>query len=281
MTKSCLWGECLAVVLCVSVVLPLGTASASAEVQRHLAEAKRLYEDLEYEVALERLQFAARLPLDEGEVISLSLLRGIIRADMGKWEEARADFRSALLSRPDAQLPLKVSPKVSLEFETQRQSVRDELARGGQNALQRADGRAEAAGQEGRDATRPGLMPERDTSGTSEAPAWAVSSTSEDAGRGLRVAGRRVPLLSMVLLGAGVAAGGAGAVFGLSSRSQVEDARSAQAYADLERHHSRAQGSATTANVLFGTAAAATVGALATWLLMGSTDESVAEGGER
>nr|BDT30474.1 tetratricopeptide repeat protein [Myxococcus sp. MH1] len=278
MTKSCLWGECLAVVLCVSVVLPLGAASASAEVQRHLAEAKRLYEDLEYEVALERLQFAARLPLDEGEAVSLSLLRGIIHADMGKWEEARADFRSALLSRPDAQLPLKVSPKVSLEFETQRQGVRDELARGGLRVPQRGDGGAVATDQETK---RPSLMPEGDTSGASDSPEWALNSTSDEEGRGLRVGGRRVPLVSMVLLGAGVAAGGAGAVFGLSSRGQVEDARSAQAYEDLERHHSRAQGSATTANVLFGTAAAATVGAVATWLLMGSTQESVVHGGER
>lgn len=288
MSKSCLWGECLAVFVCVSVAMPLRAQGAEGEVQRQITEAIRLYEDLEYERALERLKHASRLPHGPDEAVSLSLLRGIIQADMGRWESARKDFREALQRQLDAQLPLHVSPKVSGEFEAQRSKVRESTA-----------GRRKAAppvpasqvvevvpldekplAQEPQVA-RPDLTPP--SREEKAPPEWATSTEEEDVERaslGVRIAGRRVPVVSWALLGAGVAAGGVGAVFGLSSQNQVDDARAGQ-LKDLEANHSRAQGSARTANILFGTATAAAVGALATWLFIGSTDETVAQGGSR
>ncbi|AKQ69972.1 TPR domain protein [Myxococcus hansupus] len=86
----------------------------------------------------------------------------------------------------------------------------------------------------------------------------------------------------MALLGAGIVAGGTGAAFGLSSRGKIADAREAPFYDQFVDHHGQAQRSARTANVLFGTAAGAAVGALVTWLLLGETDAAASqEGGAR
>jgi|GEM_PF-2485283 len=288
MSKSCLWGECLAVLVCVSVAMPLRAQGAEGEVQRQITEAIRLYEDLEYERALERLKHASRLPHSPDEAVSLSLLRGIIQADMGRWDAARKDFREALQRQLDAQLPLHVSPKVSGEFEAQRSKVRESTASRRKAAPPVPTPQAEAATPvdekplaQKPEVARPDLTPpSREDKGP---PEWATSTVEGDAppaSQGVRIAGRRVPVVSWALLGAGVAAGGVGAVFGLSSQSQVDDARAGQ-LKDLEANHSRAQGSARTANILFGTATAAAVGALATWLLMDSAEEPVAQGGAR
>ncbi|MFY2560748.1 hypothetical protein ACN469_24300 [Corallococcus terminator] len=290
MSKSCLWGDCLAVFVCVSVAMPLRAQGAEGEAQRQITEAIRLYEDLEYERALERLKHASRLPHGPDEAVSLSLLRGIIQADMGRWEAARKDFREALQRQLDAQLPLHVSPKVSGEFEAQRTKVREATA-GRRKAAppvptpQVAEAEpvdAKPLARREPEVAQPDLTPP--TREERAPPEWVTSSVEGDvdhASQGVRVAGRRVPVVSWALLGAGVAAGGVGAVFGLSSQSQIDDARAAQLQEDLEAHHSRAQGSARTANILFGTATAAAVGALATWLLMDSNEESVAQGGAR
>ncbi|MFY2560746.1 hypothetical protein ACN469_24290 [Corallococcus terminator] len=289
MSKSCLWGDCLAVFVCVSVAMPLRAQGAEGEAQRQITEAIRLYEDLEYERALERLKHASRLPHGPAEAVSLSLLRGIIQADMGRWEAARKDFREALQRQLDAQLPLHVSPKVSGEFEAQRTKVR-EATTGRRKAAPPVPTPqvVEAAPVDEKplarepEVARPDLTPPNRDDGAP--PEWATSSVERDVGpasQGVHIAGRRVPVVSWALLGAGVVAGGVGTVFGLSSRSQVDDARAALLQKDLEAHHSRAQGSARTANILFGTATAAAVGALGTWLLMDSTEEPTASGGVR
>ena len=85
----------------------------------------------------------------------------------------------------------------------------------------------------------------------------------------------------LVLLGAGAAAGGAGTVFGLSSRNRIEEARLADDDNELRRLQGKAQSGATTANILFGTAGLAAAGALVTWLLMGDSEARVAQEGAR
>ncbi|MCP3102458.1 hypothetical protein LZ198_26650 [Myxococcus sp. K15C18031901] len=234
---------------------------AESAVQRQLAEAIRLYEDLDYELALKQLQKASVLPHDASEAVSILLLQGIVKAELGRWEEAREDFHAALNLQLDAELPLHVSPKVAREFEAQRGTARAAVV--AQKPKDVPTAKAEP---------RPVLVPPPATQPAEPTePEWAPSGSE---GGGLALAGRRVPVLSMVLLGAGVAAGGVGTVFGLSSRSQVDEARAARTVPEVEDHHSKAQGSATAANVLFGTAVAAAVGAVTTWLVMGAPSES-------
>ncbi|WP_228564971.1 hypothetical protein [Myxococcus sp. AB036A] len=46
------WRWCLSLAACLSVVIPAHAARASSEFERHVAEAVRLYDDLEYVLAL-------------------------------------------------------------------------------------------------------------------------------------------------------------------------------------------------------------------------------------
>ncbi|WP_338872357.1 hypothetical protein [Myxococcus stipitatus] len=273
MSKSCLWGNILAVIVCAVVALPPRAHGAEGGVQREIAEAIRLYEDLEYELALERLKRASSLPHGASEAVSMALLRGIIQADMGRWDAARKDFQDALQHQLDVQLPLSVSPKVSREFEAQREKVRGTLVDERKAGAAAPD--AKLAGD-----VRPTLIPPP-TKDASPEP-WAPDSVDGAAGKasgGIQIAGRRVPVASWVLLGVGVAASGTGTVFGLSSRSQVEDARAAMLDEDRVANHSKAQDSARTANILFGAATAAAVGAVATWFFAGPSEAPVAAGG--
>ncbi|AKQ67576.1 TPR domain protein [Myxococcus hansupus] len=75
----------------------------------------------------------------------------------------------------------------------------------------------------------------------------------------------------MALLGAGVVAGGVGSYFGLRSRSNIQSAREALFVDEQARYLDSARGQALGANVLFGIAVTAAVGAVTTYLL---TDEN-------
>ena len=251
--------------VCLWLAMPL-RAQAEDEFERHVAEAVRLYEDLEYELALEELERASRVPHGTDGKVTIALYKGIIIADLGKWEAAREEFRSALLLQPEVRLPLRVSPKVAREFEAQRTWARKELARRPKDAPKLAEAPpAPDAPSLVTPEARPGMVPPPSMQD--------IQSVSGEVRSG------RVPVVSWVLLGAGVAAGGVGTVFGLSSRGQIDDARAAQSLGRIEEHHSQAQRSATTANVLFGAAGAAVAGALVTWLLMGDAGVPVAQGG--
>ncbi|AGC41465.1 hypothetical protein MYSTI_00106 [Myxococcus stipitatus DSM 14675] len=274
MSKSCPWRSLLAVIVCMLAALPLRAHGAEGDVQREIKEAIRFYEDLEYELALERLKRASSLPQEANEKVSIALLRGIIQADMGRWEAARQDFQAALQHQLDVQLPLSVSPKVSREFEAQRAQAAKLLAESQKDLPgSTADGKLSGG-------ARPGLMPAANVKDAPEP--WAPGAVDGDLAKtseGVRIAGRRVPTMSWVLLGVGAAASGTGTVFGLSSRSQLEDARSAANDTDLIRNHSKAADSARTANLMFGAATAAVVGAVATWFFMGPAETPVAAGG--
>lgn len=116
----------LAVVVLLLVAAP---AFASEEdFQRFLNAAVRLYENLEYERALEQVRNAKKQAVTPDQQASAALYEGIMLSDLNKPEEARAAFKEALLLKPDATIPIKVSPKVSKDFEDTRASAQKELA---------------------------------------------------------------------------------------------------------------------------------------------------------
>jgi tetratricopeptide (TPR) repeat protein len=284
MSKARFLGRYLTLAVCLWAVVPARAASAEGEFQRYIAEAVRLYDDLEYEQALEQLERASKVPHGMDEDVALGLYKGIISADLGRWEAAREAFKSALMLKPDARLPLRVSPKVTAAFEAQRAKVQAELARKRTDTPKIAESRPGAempgavppveSGQVSQQSkspeqvARPDLVPTRP-----EEPAAQVTTGTPWT--------RHVPVTSMVLLGAGVAAGGAGTYFGLSSRSQLDEARGAQFRDELVERHGQAQSSARTANILFGTAGLAVAGAVVTWLLMGDSGTASAQEGAR
>jgi tetratricopeptide (TPR) repeat protein len=115
----------------VSCLLAVGTlpqpAQAETVFERYFATAQWLYENLEYEQALEQLQRTMKLVQGVEQEVPVLILRGVILAEMGKQEESQKAFESALLLNPDAKLPFNVSPKVARSFEKVSTRVHKEL----------------------------------------------------------------------------------------------------------------------------------------------------------
>ncbi len=115
--------------LAVTLLAPLGAhAQLSVEVQLYLDSVDRLYENLEYERALEQIASAKRLIRRVDDDAALALYEGVILADMGKKEAASVALKGALFLNPNAKLPVQVSPKVEQLFEGLRQKVKQQLA---------------------------------------------------------------------------------------------------------------------------------------------------------
>ncbi|MBN8231474.1 tetratricopeptide repeat protein [Corallococcus macrosporus] len=224
-----------------------------------MAQAARLYEDLESEQALAAVTRAKRLARTEEERSRAAIYEGVILADMGRRDEALASFRAGLTLTPEAKLPAKVSPKVESDFESVRSTVRQERA-----AVQKpADAPVQAPVESPRVVSPP-------TVATAPDPTPGVDLKADARERGMR----RVPTVSWVLLGTGVVAGGVGSIIGLQSRGNVSSAREADLSADVSGHLDDARGQAVVANVLFGTALAAAAAAVTTYFLSGDSTVS-------
>ena len=86
------------VLLC--LCLPLRSARAAEDFEHAFADAVRLYEGLEYEAALTRLEQARRLEHDPARDVQVSLHEGAMLANLGRWEAARRAFTAALSQDP-------------------------------------------------------------------------------------------------------------------------------------------------------------------------------------
>jgi hypothetical protein len=104
-----------------------GIVFAANDFKRYLTASVQLYKDLEYERALEQLQRARQLARGVYQDVTVALHEGIILGDMGRQEQSRAAFKTALLLNPEATLPFKVSPKVERDFEEVRARVFKDL----------------------------------------------------------------------------------------------------------------------------------------------------------
>lgn len=106
----------------------LTAAAQDAQVKKYFNAAVTLYENLEYEKALKQLGKAkakANTPDDEAKV---SLLEGVVLADMGREDKALAAFKAGFSVDLEAKLPVEVGPKVQAVAEKARASVRKLLA---------------------------------------------------------------------------------------------------------------------------------------------------------
>jgi hypothetical protein len=99
------------------------TAQSQTPVQGHLEKARQLYNDLQYERALEELRSIQTHGLTKNEHVSFLLFKGIFLAELLRMEEASATFKEALVLQPGASLPLDVSPKISIQFEATRAAL--------------------------------------------------------------------------------------------------------------------------------------------------------------
>ncbi|WP_108077144.1 tetratricopeptide repeat protein [Vitiosangium sp. GDMCC 1.1324] len=227
-------------------------AHAQNTFSHYLTAAVRLYDALEYEQALEQLQQAKGLARDAEQKVTIALHEGIILADMGKREQSQTAFKTGLRLDPKAKLPLEVSPKIAHDFEEQRARVYQELASSLEESKQPAIAKTD--------------RPEQLTEGPDLRVPAPVTPTPYATGV-VEHSRKRVLVAPLVLAGVGIAAMGVGAVFGLQARSSVNDARRASFQDETHAHRDDAESSARVANVMFGTAGLAAVGALVTWAL--------------
>lgn len=111
------------------LVVPIAARAASeGDVRDSINAVSSLYENLEYDHALQQLQFARQLPRGMDEEVTLALYEGIILCEMSKQAQGATSFKAALLLRPEAKLPVQVAPKIETLFHTVRQQVKSELA---------------------------------------------------------------------------------------------------------------------------------------------------------
>lgn len=231
------------------------SASTASDFEGRMAATARAYEDLDYEHALQELDGASLLARDDGERARVAIYRGLVLGDLRRRQASMAAFRAGLMLRPDASLPVKVSPKVARDFEDVRREVQRELAL---NPRPPSDAPRAVPGAKLAQTPASGLVP----SAGAEAEVRASRST---------------PVLPLALLGTGAVLGGVGGYFGLKSRGNVSDAREAAFYSDRQAHLDSARGHALVANVLLGAAVTAAAGAAITWFLADRTPSPRAE----
>jgi tetratricopeptide (TPR) repeat protein len=223
----------------------------SNEVGRYITAAAQLYESLEYERALEQLERAKNFPRTVENDVAIALYEGIILEELGRKDQALTAFKTGLLLRPEVGLPVRVSPKVKLDFEGVRAEVRKELA------ANEAQSQAQAAAAAKSD------RPEREKRLLSES-APPPSRPSSSSVLFTRIQEKPLPI---ILLGTGAVAAGAATVFGLQSNSQVNAAMSSASLSDAQSHLAKANTDAKVANVLFAVSAAAVVGGVTTFFI--------------
>jgi hypothetical protein len=111
------------------LTIPFAAHTADeGEIRNYIISINRLYENLDYERALNRVQLARQMPRGTDDEVTLSLYEGIILYEMGKQGPATSIITSALFLRPDAKLPVQVAPKVEQFFESVRKQVKSEVA---------------------------------------------------------------------------------------------------------------------------------------------------------
>ncbi|QSQ23501.1 hypothetical protein JY651_00505 [Pyxidicoccus parkwayensis] len=245
------------VLMLVSPAWSQPSASTGPSFQDRMAAAARAYDELDFEHALEELDAAKLAARDDEERARAVIYQGFVLADLGRREDALMAFRAGLSLRPDASLPVKVSPKVTRDFEDMRKSVQREQAR-----KPRPPADAPRAVQDVQLARTP--------------PSAVLVPSAPVAEAEVR-SSRSTPVLPIALLGASAVLGGAGGYFGLKSRSNVNAARENDFHDDRVAYLDSARGQALAANVLLGAAVTAAAGAAVTWFLTRDAPSSLAE----
>lgn len=347
------WFSLLAMcVLLASATSAQAQSKQSRELKRRLNAAARLYEDLEYEKALDQLKRAKALNLDTDDSALVAIYQGLVLADLGKQPQAVEAFKEGLSLNPDAKLPMKVSPKVVRLFEEVRDETRRKLARieAQDGSLRRKEeerleaerkaAEAKRQEEERKSSEEARLIAERKAAEEAQAKLAAERQAAEEAHAKL-VAERKAadearqlseqreaeetrrraeaaqqqqqqvaradvpapqadaprqqvvitqlqsnpaqdaltshpevqatrsrPTTPFVLAGISVLAGGVGGYFGLTSKHQADDARSAVYQDDTMRYLENSKSSATAATVLLGAAGVALAASVITFFTM-------------
>jgi hypothetical protein len=109
------------------LALPAPALAAKGNIRNHLMVIKQSVVNTEYERALDLIQVARQEPHGTEEDVTLSLYEGILLYELRRRDEAKAAFRRGFLLKPDAELPVPVSPKIQQDADAVRKQAEAEL----------------------------------------------------------------------------------------------------------------------------------------------------------
>jgi hypothetical protein len=224
------------------LALLAAASSASAAGNPYLSAAVRLYDDIEYESALEQLKKAETWPGNgPAEDVTIQLYKGLVLAELGKSDDASTAFKAALALDPKAELPGKVSPKVRGLFT----AARAELARTRPAEQPKTAIRDEPAPQSESETPKP--RKKASDVPTAKPPEVSVVEITAEPEANSRTRTAVVPevvqptnappavtqpshpwIAPVALLAGGVVVGGGGVYFGVQSSQAVQAARNEQ-----------------------------------------------------
>jgi hypothetical protein len=115
-------------VFCFIALAALTVRAQSPAVRKYLNAAITLYENLDYEKALQQVKRAKAHAAGPDDEARIALFEGVVLADMGKEERALTAFKTGYGLNLEAKLPVEVSPKVQALADRARDNVRKLLA---------------------------------------------------------------------------------------------------------------------------------------------------------
>ncbi|GEN08706.1 hypothetical protein MFU01_37430 [Myxococcus fulvus] len=235
---------------------PVTTAGFVARTfDERLDRAARLYERLEYELALASLADAQTLARTDEQRANALLYEGIVLADLLQHLKSLSAFRKGLMLRPEASLPIKVSPKVQRDFDEVRKEVRKDLGLPPTTPPGRAS--AEVSDRPALlEKTVPGLSQSSPLPRSEPPPVYPIRANK----------GATRAHIPLAIASVGIVSASVGSYFGVISRGSIQNAREASSLDAQRQHLGSARGEVITANVLFGLAVASVTGAVILYL---------------
>ncbi len=225
-------------------------AAAQSGGNIYLSQGKVFFQALDFEKCVQRMQQAARWEdSSRAELAEIELYTGLCKFSLGQSAEAEEHFTLALQLDPTLQLPAGVSPRIGASFDAIASRVRG------------ATGPAPApsAGAQTQTAERPVVLVPSDKAVQPGSP-MEQSLTAKPAGPSR--------VLPITLGGVSVAAAVTGGVLGNLARSyEAQHNDRATFHEDAQAAGRNASNAALAANIGFGLAATAALGAVTTYLL--------------
>ena len=213
-------------------LLLLSTNAFAAGDNPYLAQAKTLYDALEFERCLERIKQAKAWDSSAAERIEVEMYAGLCAISVGRESEARDAFQVVVRLCPTCTVAKFTSPRIVALF--------DEVAK---------DVNARAPVK---------VVP-------------PVAATTPPSALAPVSVAAQVPVRSWwvpsILAGAAVAATGVGAGFGVASLNQERQAKVKTYEVDMQREGDWARASARNANISYGVAGAFAVAAVVSYFL--------------
>ncbi len=220
----------------------------------YLSQARVLYQGLEYEKALARLERALKWKqTGDEERAEIHLLLGLCHYQLGATARARQDWERGLAIDPKLALPPMTSPKIRADFDEVRARVAP--------PVETPPPRIETAPRVGPTTTPVAKLPPPDVTAPIAQP---VVPAPAPAAR--TVAGKNhVPWL--VAGGAAAVLAGAGGFFAYRASANAQAAYGTHYASDAAALGNEARRNATTANILYGAAGAAAAAGVALYFV--------------